>query len=95
MPQTHQHAQTAGREGVAPAAGFYGTRLGGAHGVNDSGTVQQVTTGSVFRDYTPPKRRQRDNPDRELCGVPECSAFPSKKHYPWCAGHARSKGLIK
>ena len=51
--------------------------------------------GSMFRDYEPPARRAKDNPEKELCGHEGCRAFPSKKHHPWCAGHARSRGLIK
>lgn len=92
--QSHQHAQIAGRDNIAPAMGFHGTLVGGQTANTARPNVARARY-SNFADYKPPKRRKKDNPDKELCGVDECNAFPSKKHYPWCAGHARSKGLIQ
>ena len=54
----------------------------------------ELVTQSMFRDYKPPKRREKDNPERELCSEEGCKAYPqSGKNY--CTGHARRHGEVK
>ena len=56
------------------------------------GRIQQVPQAHM-RNYTPPKRRSSDNPDKELCSYEGCAAWPSKRYAPYCAGHAVTMGL--
>ena len=91
MPGTHQHGSA---EGVALAHTIYGspvaTPLGFERG---SGDIQPAGLHSTA-PYRPPKRRVRDNPDKLLCSAEGCKAYPIKKA-PYCAGHARSLGLVE
>ena len=97
MKHAHQHAQLAGdNPNVVLESSLY-TRVDGhaGHVVQNRGSTSAAAPAqSSFRDYEEPKRRSRDNPDVTLCEVDGCKAFRSKKHAPWCAGHARQKGLI-
>jgi len=56
------------------------------------GTVRQAAP--VFSNYKPPKRRERDNPDRALCSEEGCKAYP-KTGKNYCEGHARIHGEVK
>lgn len=96
----HQHPNAQQQEGIAlahalngvPAAtAAGGTAVAGQVGLTE-GRIQPVTQ-SHMRNYQPPKRRDGDNPDIELCSYEGCRAFPSKRWPPYCAGHAVTMGL--
>lgn len=90
MPGTHQHAAA---EGVALAHTIWGSPVAGPQGHERDGNIQPAGLHSTA-PYKPPKRRQRDNPDKVLCSYEGCKAFPLKTtHY--CAGHSRKLGLVK
>lgn len=42
--------------------------------------------------YKPPKRRAKDNPNKILCPVDDCKAFPTKAT-GYCVGHSKKMGL--
>lgn len=91
MPGTHQHGSA---EGVALAHTIYGSPVEGIGGTTHrTDTIQPAGLHSTA-PYRPPKRRVRDNPDKLLCSFEGCKAYPTKKH-PYCAGHARSLGLLE
>lgn len=91
MPGTHPNASA---EGVALTHTLYGEPVQGSGGVTHThGNIQPAGLHSTL-PYRPPKRRDRDNPDRILCSFDGCKAFPMKTH-PYCTGHARSLGLIE
>jgi hypothetical protein len=58
---------------------------------NQGPNVEQATWSTA--PYKPPKRRNYDNPDLPLCAEEDCRAYPMKTT-PYCAAHARSKGLL-
>lgn len=96
----HQHPNAQQQEGIALAhtingaptsTAARGTAVASQVGLQE-GRIQQVHQ-SHRRDYQPPKRRHRDNPDKELCGFDGCNAWPSKKYHPYCSGHAVTMGL--
>ena len=91
MPGTHQHGSA---EGVALVHTLYGDPVQGGGGVTHAhGDIQPAGLHSTA-PYRPPKRRNRDNPDKLLCSADGCKAYPIKSH-PYCAGHARSLGLVE
>jgi len=90
MPGTHQNASA---EGVALTHTLYGEPVQGGGGVTHAhGNIQLAGLHSTL-PYKPPKRRDRDNPDRILCMFDGCKAFPMKTQ-EYCTGHARSLGLV-
>jgi hypothetical protein len=91
MPGTHQHGSA---EGVALVHSLYGTHVGGTQGINDSNPDVQPAGLHSTLPYRPPKRRQRDNPEKLLCSAEDCKAFPMKST-GYCAGHSRSLGLVE
>lgn len=90
-----QRTSNSQSDGIVHAHALRGEHVAGAGGVHHShDTIQQVPPGTNFMsEYVPPKRRDRDNPDKVLCSMEGCKAFPIKStHY--CAGHSRSLGLV-
>ena len=84
--------QNASAPNVAPVYSLYGEKVGGTQGIVSGGDVQLATAYSTA-PYRPPKRRDKDSPAKLLCSSEGCKAWPIKTH-PYCAGHARSLGLV-
>ena len=92
--QPERANQNAVAPGIALAHTLQGSPVQGVGGVSHShGSVQPAGLHSTA-PYVPPKRRHRDNPDRQLCSQEGCKAYPIKD-VPYCAGHAKSLGLKK
>jgi len=90
MPGTHPNATA---EGVQRTSTLYGEPVQGGNGLTHAhGDIQPAGLHSTL-PYRPPKRRDRDNPDRLLCSFEGCRAFPMKSQV-YCTGHARSLGLV-
>lgn len=93
----YQNPNAQVQEGIAVAHTIHGEHASGtsvnptAHGVQE-GRIRAVPQAHQ-RNYQPPKRRKKDNPEIQLCGADGCKAYPSKKFHPYCPGHARSLGL--
>ena len=90
MPGTHQNASA---EGVALAHTLYGEPVQGGGGVTHANGDIQLAGLHSTAPYRPPKRRMKDNPDKILCSMEDCKAFPMKTQ-AYCTGHARSLGLV-
>ena len=92
----HQHGGNPENPDHVLVSSMY-DRTGGGKGiaaVNPDAVI--VATGSMMRDYKKPSRRGRDNPDRPLCEVDDCRAYPMKSDdHGLCVGHARSAGILK
>jgi hypothetical protein len=79
---------------VALVHSIYGSPVQGIGGVTHAhGDIQPAGLHSTA-PYRPPKRRDRDNPDKVLCSSEGCKAFPIKTT-GYCAGHSRKLGLVK
>jgi hypothetical protein len=84
--------QNATAPGLALQHQLAGSPVQGVGGVTHSvGNIQPAGLHST-RPYSPPKRRSRDN-GKQLCSHEDCKAYPMKK-IPYCAGHAKSLGLV-
>lgn len=92
----HQHAGDPTDDNHVPVSSLY-ARADGGQGiaaVNPDAVI--VSTGSMMRDYKKPARRLKDNPDKVLCEVDGCKAYPmNTDEHAMCAGHARQAGLFK
>lgn len=83
MPGTHQHGAA---EGVQLAHTIYGTPVEGSRGIPSGGNIQPAGLHSTL-PYKPPKRRAKDNPNKILCPIDGCKAFPTKAT-GYCVGHS-------
>jgi hypothetical protein len=89
----YQRTQNSQNEGITLAHSLVGEPVGGIGGVTHAqGDVQPAGLHSTA-PYVPPKRRAHDKGDKLLCSTEDCKAYPIKAH-PYCAGHARSLGLV-
>ena len=85
MPGTHQHAAA---EGVALVHTLYGSPVASPQGFERGGGDIQPAGLHSTAPYKPPKRRAKDNPNRVLCPMDGCKAFPTKAT-GYCVGHSR------
>lgn len=87
----HPNEQQSDR--IKPAQSMYGSPVHANLPVNANSDTAARQVQPVFSPYIPPKRRDRDNPDVELCAQEDCKAFPADG-YQYCIGHARKRGLL-
>jgi len=83
-------------EGIALAHTLYGGPTSQLSAVSDSiGSNVGLATWSTapYIPPKPPKRRERDAPDKALCAEDGCKAWPVKDLL-YCAGHARTNGIL-
>lgn len=88
----HYAHQNSSNPNAALAYSVNGSRLASPQGIEAGGRFQRAG-GLSTAPYKPPKRRKSDSPSVILCSTEGCKAFPMKK-IPYCAGHARSMGLV-
>jgi len=80
--------------GIAVAHTIYGSPAAGSHEQNEARVGRYAHVPQAHqREYEPPTRRHRDNPDIALCRYEDCRAYPSKKFDGYCSGHARMMKL--
>lgn len=89
MSQYRQANTTA--PGAALAHTIYGEPVTASLKPESTGDNVAQSTQSFMRPYQPPKRRQGDNPDRELCAHEGCKAYP-RAGKSYCPGHGRMHG---
>lgn len=77
--------------GTVPAHTIYGQPVTASMRPEMAVEGTAISTQSMMRAYQPPKRRQRDNPDRELCAEEGCKAYP-REGRSYCPGHGRLHG---
>lgn len=88
----HQHTGNSGNPNHVPVSSLYDRQAGGEGVAAVNPNVQRVS-GSMMRDYQPPKPPP---PPPVLCEVDGCKAYPMKSDdHGLCTGHARSAGLLK
>jgi len=88
----NQYTQdNAARPGIALTHTLYGEPANSQPANSIGSNIGRATFSTA--PYVPPKRRHRDNPERELCAEEGCKAYPLKDK-PYCTGHARAHGLM-
>ena len=92
MSQNFYSNQNSASPNVALAHTIAGEPVQGTQGIASGGDIQPARGFSTL-PYKPPKRRDRDNPDKILCAAEDCKAFPIRAT-GYCAGHSRSMGLV-
>jgi hypothetical protein len=93
MTTPNRVLQNAQAPGVALQHSIAGSPVQGVGGVNHAaGNVQRAGLHSTA-PYIPPKRVDAVK-GKQLCSKEGCKAYPMKK-IPYCAGHAKSLGLVE
>ena len=92
----HQHGGDPTNPDHVPVSSLYDRAEGGQGIAAVNPDAKLVSTGSFMRDYKKPPRRGKDNPDKPLCEVDDCKAYPMKsEEHGLCTGHARQAGLFQ
>lgn len=86
---SHQHSSN---PNAVLAHSRVGSPVATPQGIETDGRFKKAGLLSTA-PYKPPKRRKSDSPEKILCSSEGCKAWPMKA-IPYCAGHARSLGLV-